>query len=91
MPVTTPEQAVASPLLLPPELEPPEDVPPLVPDEPLEPEAPELLPAAAEQWPLTLQVSPVVQTLAVTVQLGMQLPVGPQTSVVPPVGLQAWS
>jgi hypothetical protein len=90
-------QAVARPLLLPPEeeLEPEDEVPPVellwLPDDPLEPEAPELVPAAAEQWPLTAQVWPVVQTEAVTVQLAMQVPVGPQTSAVPPVGLQAWS
>ncbi len=85
-------QAVAKPLLLLEETL-PDDVPPveLLELDELLVAAPELVPAAAWQWPLTSQVWPVVQTLAWSVQLAMQVPVGPQTSEVLPELLQAAS
>jgi hypothetical protein len=86
-------QAVTRPLLLPLELL-PELVPPvelLEPDDELPVAAPELVPEADWQWPLTSQVWPVVHSLGVLVQLAMQVPVWLQTSAVLPLVLQAAS
>jgi hypothetical protein len=55
----------------------------------LEPVEPTL---TVSQWPFTAQVTlPVPQYPGLSLQFGMQLPVGPHTSVVPPLGLQAAS